>query len=91
MYRMGFIIVIILAVALGLIVGTLNHTVVAVDLLWLQLNWPLGLSLLAAIVVGICLGMLLTWLFGVLPLRLKVAKSQRQLARNSAFPDEAND
>ena len=80
MYRVLFIIVIILAVALGLLVGTLNSEHVAVDLLWLELEWPLGLVLLCAAAAGLLLGLLLIWLFSVLPLR---AQLRRARSRNS--------
>jgi uncharacterized integral membrane protein len=79
-YRVLFIIVIILAVALGLLVGTLNSERVAVDLLWLELEWPLGLVLLCAAAAGLLLGLLLIWLFSVLPLR---AQLRRTRSRNS--------
>ena len=80
MYRVLFFIVIILAVALGLLVGTLNSERVAVDLLWLELEWPLGLVLLCAAAAGLLLGLLLIWLFSVLPLR---AQLRRTRSRNS--------
>jgi len=79
-YRVLFFIVIILAVALGLLVGTLNSERVAVDLLWLELEWPLGLVLLCAAAAGLLLGLLLIWLFSVLPLR---AQLRRTRSRNS--------
>ena len=75
MYRLLFIIVTVLAVALGLLVGTLNADLVRVDLLWLQLDWPLGLLLLSAAAVGLFIGLLLTWLFSVLPMRARLRKS----------------
>jgi len=41
LYRIIFIIVITVAVAMGLLVGTLNSEMVSIDLLWLSLEWPL--------------------------------------------------
>ena len=82
MYRVLFIIVIILAVALGLLVGTLNAELVNVDLLWVQLNWPLGLVILSAAALGLLLGLLLAWLFSVLPLRARLRKA---LNREAAY------
>ena len=76
MYRILFIVVMLLALALGLLVGTLNSELVAVDLLWLQLDWPLGLVILSAAALGLLLGLLLTWLFSVMPLRARLRKAQ---------------
>jgi len=80
-YRIGFIVVLILAIALGLLVGTLNHEIAAIDLLGIQLHWPLGLSLLSAMAVGVLIGLVLTWLFSVLPLRVRLRKALQ--AQNS--------
>ena len=76
MYRILFFIITILAVAFGLMVGTLNSEPVSVDLLWLQLEWPLGLVLLAGGTTGLLLGLCLAWLFSVLPLRARLRKAQ---------------
>ena len=85
MYRLGFIFVTILAVVLGLLIGALNHGVVEVDLLWLQLNWPLGLALLAALAIGILFGFALSWLFTVLPLRVKLRKARRDTSAGTGL------
>lgn len=77
MYRILFIIVVILAVALGLLVGTLNADIVKVDLLWVQLQWPLGLLILSSAAFGLLLGLLLAWFFGVLPLRSRLRRAGR--------------
>jgi uncharacterized integral membrane protein len=45
---MGFSLLAILAAAIGLAVGTFNSESVLLDLLWFQINWPLGLILLSA-------------------------------------------
>ncbi len=77
MYRLGFILVAILAVGLGLVVGTLNHAVVPIDLLWFQVSWPLGLALIAALSAGVAAGIALCWLFSVLPLRMRLRRTRR--------------
>ena len=77
----------VLAIALGLLVGTLNHAVIELDLLWTQLQWPLGLTLLAALAVGLLLGFLLAWLFSVLPLRIQLRKLRKLPASGSGYPD----
>ena len=74
MYRIGFIIVITLAVALGTVIGTLNSDTVSVDLLWVQLEWPLGLLILSILFVGLLLGLGLAWFFGIVPLRVRLRK-----------------
>ena len=82
-HRIGFILLALAAVALGLVVGTLNSDPVAVDLLWIQIEWPLGLVILTALIVGFGIGLLIIWLTTVLPIRLQLRKF-RQAARNSA-------
>jgi len=77
LYRIGFIVVMVLAVVLGLLVGIFNHDVVSVDLLWTQLDWPLGLLLMAALALGVLIGLALAWLFTVLPLRMKLRKARK--------------
>lgn len=86
MHRIGFIVVVALAVSLGLLVGTLNHEMTSVDLLWVQLDWPLGLLLLAALTLGLFIGLLLAWLFRILPLRMQLRKTRRIDASGSGYP-----
>jgi uncharacterized integral membrane protein len=76
LYRIGFIIVITLAVALGTVIGTLNSDTVSVDLLWVQLEWPLGLLILSILFVGLLLGLGLAWFFGIVPLRVRLRKAR---------------
>lgn len=75
MYRLAFIVVTVLAIVLGLVVGTLNPATVRLDLLWVQLEWPLGLVLLTAGALGLLTGLLLAWFFSVLPLRARLRKA----------------
>jgi len=74
--RIVFLIVAILAVALGLLVGTLNSELTQLDLLWLQFEWPLGLLILCAAAIGFLFGVLFTWLFAVLPLQARARKAR---------------
>ena len=78
MYRIAFIVITVLAVAAGLLIGTLNSEVASLDLLWIRLEWPLGLILLCAAAVGLMLGVLLAWLFSILPLRARLRKALRK-------------
>ena len=84
MYRIFFIIVVILAVALGLLVGTLNSDLVKVDLLWVQLEWPLGLLILSASVFGLFLGLILAWLLSILPLRSQLRKARARESQSAS-------
>ena len=84
MYRIGFIIVVTLAVAVGLLLGTLNSEAVSVDLLWVQINWPLGLLILSATTAGLLLGLCLAWFFSILPLRVQLRKLRSQAQNNSS-------
>lgn len=80
--RIGFSILAIAAVAVGLIVGTLNSEKTTLDLLWFQLDWPLGLVLLCAFVTGLLLGLALIGLFQVVPLRMQLRKLRSMPAQS---------
>ena len=88
MYRIGFFIVVVIAIALGVIVGTLNPAVVPVDLLWAQLNWPLGLTLICALVFGILAGLALSWMFTIVPLRMRLRRAEKGLKGSSLAPKD---
>jgi uncharacterized integral membrane protein len=83
MNRLVFALVALLAIAAGLLVGTLNAENAVLDLLWFQLEWPLGLLLMLFFSAGLVLGLALLFMFQVLPLRLKV----RRLHARSARPE----
>lgn len=82
MNRLFFGLVAMLAITIGLLVGTLNSDKVMLDLLWIQLEWPLGLLILLAFAVGLLLGLLLAYLTHLIPLRLKIRKLQAEAARS---------
>ena len=84
MYRIVFIIVVTLAVFVGLLLGTLNSEAVSVDLLWVQINWPLGLIILSSAAAGFLLGVFLAWFFTILPLRVQVRKLRSDAPSNSS-------
>jgi len=73
-FRLALLLVALLAVAVGLVVGTLNSSTVTVDLLWVELHWPLGLVLLSACFIGMLLGLSLAWFFSILPLRARLRR-----------------
>ena len=91
MTRIAIVILALRAVGLGGIVGALNADPVQIDLLWTQLNWPLGLVLMLALSVGLLLGLLLTWLAAVLPLRWQVRRLQQKTASEPALPAVSDD
>jgi uncharacterized integral membrane protein len=82
LYRISFIIVVTLALALGLLMGALNSEVASLDLLWVQITWPLGLLILSAMAAGLLLGLCLAWFFSILPLRVQL-RSQMRKAGNA--------
>jgi uncharacterized membrane protein YciS (DUF1049 family) len=89
MNRLVFALVALLAIAAGLLVGTLNSGNAVLDLLWFQLEWPLGLLLMLFFSAGLVLGLALLFLFQVLPLRLKVRRLQAWSARPEPTEDAA--
>ncbi len=79
MYRIGFILVVVLAITLGVVIGALNPQIVAVDLLWFAVAWPLGLTLICVLLTGLLLGLVLTGLLSVWPLKLQLRKAEKEL------------
>ena len=91
MFRIGFALTAILAILVGLLVGTLNSEPATLDLLWVQLHWPLGLLVLAALSVGLLLGLFLSWLFVVWPERLHQRNRNRLPAAQAVAVREPPD
>ena len=71
----------ILAIVVGLLVGTLNAELVQLDLLWVQLELPLGLVILLGFSLGVVTGLGMLYLARVLPLRLQLRKARTALSR----------
>lgn len=86
MLKALFILLAVLAAAAGLMLGTLNSEPVVLDLLWVQLHWPLGLVVVIMLAAGLLLGVLMTWLTAVLPLRLARRRGSEP-ARAVSAPD----
>ena len=84
MKKAGFYLTAIAAVVVGLLVGTLNSTIVLLDLLWIQFELPLGLAVLLGFATGILLGLLLLYFGRVLPLQVRLRKARSTLARLEA-------
>jgi putative membrane protein len=81
MNRFLFGLVAFFTIVIGLLVGTLNADQVQLDLLWVQLSWPLGLLLLLSLSAGFLLGIIMIYFSQVFPLRLKLRKSKAEVAR----------
>ena len=84
MAKLIFIVLALLAVATGLVLGTLNADPVVVDLLWFQLNWPLGLVLVSTLALGILIGMAGTWLIQVWPAKLALRRERAAAVKAAA-------
>jgi putative membrane protein len=87
--KIGFILLAIAAVVLGLLVGTLNSDPVNLDLLWIQLELPLGLAILLGFSLGLVTGLVMIYLARVLPLRLQLRKTQTALIKQEASDNQA--
>ena len=86
MKKLGFILMAILAIVVGLLVGTLNSTPVNLDLLWVQFELPLGLAILLGFSLGVISGLSVIYLARVLPLRLQLRKARTALIKQDS-PD----
>ena len=82
----------IAAIVVGLMVGTLNSGLVELDLLWVQFELPLGLTILLGFSLGLVMGLSAIYLFRVLPLRLQLRKaravSTKQDTAGISLPDD---
>ena len=90
--KLGFILVAITAIVVGLLVGTLNSGAVQMDLLWVQFELPLGLAILLGFSLGVLLGLSVIYLTRVLPLRLQLRKARAALIEQGntelSLPDD---
>ncbi len=84
MKKLGIILLAIVAVVVGLLVGTLNSDPAHLDLLWVQLELPLGLTILLGFSLGLITGLMVIYLARVLPLRLQLRKIQVALIKQEA-------
>ena len=76
MYRLMLYVFGTTAILAGLLVGTLNSDKVALDLLWLQLYWPLGVILVISFATGLLLGLAAVYLLAVIPLKISLRRKQ---------------
>ena len=92
MKKLGFILIAIVAIVIGLLVGTLNSSPVQLDLLWVQFELPLGLAILLGFSLGVVSGLSVIYIARVLPLRLKLRKARAALVKQNntdlSLPDD---
>ena len=92
MKKLGFILMAVAAIVVGLLIGTLNSSPVQLDLLWVQFELPLGLVILLGFSLGVLLGLSTIYLVRVLPLRLQLRKARAALVKQDAsdlsLPDD---
>jgi uncharacterized integral membrane protein len=79
--KLGYILLAIVAVIVGLLVGTLNSDYVQLNLLWIQPELPLGLTILIGFSLGLVTGLVTIYFVRVLPLRLQLRKSLSTLMK----------
>ena len=84
MKKIGFILVAIAAIVVGLLVGTLNADPVQLDLLWIQFEIPLGLAILLGFSLGLVTGLGVIYFARVLPLRLQLRKARGALIKQDS-------
>lgn len=83
MKKLGFILIALFAVVVGLLVGTLNSDPVQLDLLWIQFELPLGLALLLGFSVGVLTGTTVLYMLRIVPLRMKLRKARGELSKKN--------
>jgi putative membrane protein len=92
MKKLGFILIAIVAIVVGLLVGTLNSSPVQLDLLWIQFELPLGLAILLGFSLGVMSGLSVIYIARVLPLRLQLRKARAALVKQEntdlSLPDD---
>ena len=92
MKKLGFILMVIAAVLVGLMVGTLNSDRVQLDLLFVQFELPLGLAILLGFSLGVIVGLGVIYIARVLPLLHQLRKARIALSRQNStdlsLPDD---
>lgn len=92
MKKLVFILIAIIAIVVGLLVGTLNSSPVQLDLLWIQFELPLGLAILLGFSLGVVSGLSVIYISRVLPLRLQLRKARAALVKQEntdlSLPDD---
>lgn len=90
MFRWLLLAFFLLAFIAGLVVGVLNPHSVALDLVMFELVLPLGAMVLLAMVFGVMLGLILTFVLFVLPGRLMRRDRAESSAAGQRLTDQSN-
>ena len=91
MKKIGFVLVAVMAIVVGLLVGTLNSGLIQLDLLWIQFELPLGLAILLGFSIGLVTGLGMIYLARVVPLRLQLRKARTALVKQSTDDPSLSD
>jgi len=89
MYRLMLYVFGALAILAGLLVGTLNSEKVALDLLWLQVYWPLGVILVISFAGGLLLGLATVYLLAVVPLKISLRRKLNAQAQQDSSASQS--
>ena len=79
--RVVWIVAALLFAAVGAVFGALNSDSVALDFYFFDANLPKAAALLSALLAGWLVGGLVLWLAVVMPLRRRLSRQRRDLAR----------
>jgi lipopolysaccharide assembly protein A len=79
--RVVWIVAALLFAAVGAVFGALNGDSVALDFYFFDASLPKAAALLAALLAGWLIGGLVLWLAVVMPLRRRLSRQRRELAR----------
>lgn len=74
------LILVLMLLIIAIAVSSMNAEGVSLNLYWLQLNWPLGFTLLLFSCLGVIFGILLGWVFWTWP-----ANKQKTYWKRSYF------
>ncbi len=88
MKKTGLILMAVAATVAGLLVGTLNSASVNVDLLWFQLELPLGLTILSGFSLGLVVGISMIYMARIVPLRLQLRKARTALLKKNELAQD---
>jgi uncharacterized membrane protein YciS (DUF1049 family) len=90
MFRWLLILVLLLAATAGLVLGVLNAEIVALNLVFTELNLPLGGLVLCAMALGLIAGLLLSWLLFIVPGRVKRARRSGSHRQGTDLADRSH-
>jgi lipopolysaccharide assembly protein A len=84
--RVVWIVAALLFAAVGAVFSALNADSVVFDFYFFDASLPKAAALLAALLAGWLIGGLVLWVAVVMPLRRRLSRQRRELARRDATP-----